>query len=220
MKRIFLVTKLKDIRTYLAENSLTCILYKYKDKNSYAYEFLGYSCVLEEYKKPNKGLNILVVISDKELILNEKIENLQEITDDERYSKEYLSLFGNPKNYEFDIEKVFEKCNNVGLDQMDLNFEMGMSLSKVFRVILYRLSQFYFADTTKAKKLQKAYKLARDVFDKNVIDNLIDSMEIPEIYALNFKAFIKEESFFETDLSKKPVYFFDKKEKLFNLVRR
>ena len=220
MKRIFLVNNIKDIQTYLTENSLTCKLYKYKEKNSYAYEFFEYTCVLEEYKKSLDGLVLLVVISNKEISLDEKIQNLLEVTDDAKYSKEYLTLFGNPKNYEFDIEKVFERCDSIGLDKMDLNFEMGMSVSKVFRVILYRLSQFYFENPTKTKKLKKAYKLAKRVFDKSAIENLEDSLDEPEIYALNFKAFIEENNFFETELSKKPVYFFEKKEKLFALVRK
>ena len=219
MKRIFLVNKTKDIEQYLAKNSLTCKLYKYKDKNSYMYEFSDFSCVLEEYKKPLFGLVFLVVISKKDVLFDENIIRLQEITEDKKYSKEYLNLFGNPKSYDFDIKKVFEKCDSVGLNKMDLNFEMGMSISKVFRVVLYRLSQFYFADITEVKKLKKVYKLAKKVFDKSVIENLIESIEEPEIYALNFQAFIEEDSFFETDLSKEPIYFFKKKEKLFELVK-
>jgi hypothetical protein len=219
MKRVFLVDKTEEINTYLTKNSLTCKLYKYTEKNSYMYEFSDFTCVYEEYKKPNKGLYILVVIFEKEIDLDEKIASLQEITDDESYSKESIKLFGNPKNYEFDVKKVFAKCDSVGLEKMDLHFEMGMSVSKVFKVVLYRLSQFYFADTTKTKKLKKAYKLAKKVFDVSVIENLVDSLDEPEIYALNFKAFIEEESFFETDVSKQAVYFFEKKEKLFKLVR-
>lgn len=219
MKRIFLVHKTKDIEKYLTKNSLTCKLYKYEDKNSYMYEFQDFSCVFEEYKKPNKGLLILVVISEKELVLDQQIEKLQEITQDERYSKEYLKLFGNPKNYEFDIKKVFEKCDSAGLEKMDFNFEMGMSVSTVFRIVLYRLSQFYFEDATKVKKLKKAYKLAKKVFDEDVIENLVDSLDEPEIYALNFKAFIEEDDFFQTNKSKQAVYFFEKKNKLFNLVK-
>jgi len=219
MKRTFLVNKRKDIEKYLRKNSLTCKLYKYKDKNSNMYEFPDFSCVLEEYKKPYGGFIFLVVISNKDVLLDKKIRNLKEITDDERYSREYLRLFGNPRNYEFDIKKVFTKCDSIGLNKIDLNFEMGMSISKVFRVILYRLSQFYFEDTTETEKLKKAYKLAKKVFDKSIIENLLESIEKPEVYALNFKAFIEEDSFFETELSKKPVYFFEKKEKIFELVR-
>jgi len=219
MKRIFLVKNKKETEKNLLKNSLTCKLYKYKDKYSYMYEFSNYSCVLEEYKKPNKGLNLLFVISDTNILLDKEINNLKEVTDDIRYSKKYLTLFGDPKKYEFEIERVFKKCDSVGLEKMDLNFEMGMSVSKVFRVILYRLSQFYFEDNTKIKKLKKAYKMARSFFDREVINNLIESIEEPEIYSLNFKAFIEEDMFFETDLSKQAVYFFDKKDKLFELVR-
>jgi len=215
MKRIFLVTN--DIHQYLTKNSLTCKLYKYADKNSYMYEFEKFSCVLEEYKKPLEGLVLLVVIGPQEL--DEPIKSLQEVSDDKRYSKEYLTLFGTPESYEFDEKKVFVKCDSVGLNKMNLHFMQGMTMSKVFRVILYRLSQFYFEDSSKTKKLKKAYKLANKVFENRIIDNLIENLDDPQLYALNFKAFIQEANFFETDFSKKPIYFFDKKEKLFDLVK-
>lgn len=215
MKRIFLATS--DIHSYLTKNSLTCKLYKYADKNSYMYEFEKFSCVLEEYKKPLEGLVLLVVIGPQEL--DEPIKSLQEVSDDKRYSKDYLTLFGKPESYEFDENKVFAKCDSVGLDKMNLHFMQGMTMSKVFRVVLYRLSQFYFEDSSKTKKLKKAYKLAQEVFEQSIIENLIESLDEPQIYALNFKAFIQETDFFATDFSKKPIYFFDKKEKLFELVK-
>jgi len=217
MKRIFLVTN--DIHQYLTKNSLTCKLYKYADKNSYMYEYKEFTCVLEEYKNPLEGLVLIVVIVPQELELDEPIKSLQEVSDDKRYSKEYLTLFGTPESYEFDEKKVFVKCDSVGLNKMNLHFMQGMTMSKVFRVILYRLSQFYFEDFSKTKKLKKAYKLANEVFEHKIIDTLRENLEDSEIYALNFKAFIQETDFFETDFSKKPIYFFDKKEKLFDLVK-
>ncbi len=62
MKREFLVENYKKLSKYLQKNSLTCKLYKYKDKNSYMYEFNNYSYVLEEYKSFKK----LILISKKE----------------------------------------------------------------------------------------------------------------------------------------------------------
>ena len=216
MKREFLVENTKALNKYLQKNSLSRKVYKYKGKNSYIYEFIGFSYIFEEYKSLKK----IILISNKDIKLHKSIKPLKEVTGDIRYSTKYLTLFGNPKKYEFDIKKVFKKCDSVGLNKMDLKFEMGMSLSKVFRVILYRLSQFYFANPTETKKLKKAYKLAKKVFDKSVVENLEDSLSLPEIYDLNFKAFIQEENFFETNLSGQAVYFFEEKEKLFELVRK
>lgn len=214
MKREFLVENYKDISKYLQKNSLTCKLYKYADKNSYMYEFENCTYVLEDYKKFKK----LVLICEKEITLDKTIISLQEITNDERYSKEYLKLFGNPKKYEFDLEKVLKKCDSVGTNKMSLTFPLGVSTTKVFKVVLYRLNQLYNNDKTKIKKLKKAYKLAKKVFDEEVVNKLLNNIENQEVYDLNFKAFINEESFFDTEVSQKPIYFYEKKEKLFDLV--
>lgn len=215
MKRKFLTTL--DFHKYLSENSSTCKRYKYKDKNSYMYEFDGYSCVLEEYKEKLAGLVLLVVLSENDIVLDDFLSELVEITDDVKYTKKYLNLFGNPQSYEFDIQKVLDKFDRIGLVKMDLNFPMGVSTSKVFKIILYRLNQFYKSDQ-QVKKLKKAYKLAKKVFDKEIIENLLKTIDDVDTYDLNFKAFIQETSFYETKLSQQAIYFFDKKKKLFDLI--
>lgn len=238
MKREFLVENHKDLNKYLQKNSLTCKLYRYKNKNSYMYEFKDYTYVLEKYKKFKK----LVLIIEEEVLLDETILRLEEITDDKRYSKEYLTLFGNPKSYEFDEKQVFEKCDGAGLSRLDLHFKMGMNSSSVFRVILYRLNQIftleyakYLKKTTEYEnlenchiKLLKALKLSKNFFDNEIIKRikndfedlymLLNHQDTFERYVLNFQMFIHEKSFYNSDNADKPIYFFDKKEKLFKLI--
>ena len=237
MKREFLVVDNK-VQDYLQKNSLTCKLYKYKDKNSYMYEFKDFSYVLEEYK----GFKKLVLVSENDVVLDEVIENLEELTDDERYSKEYLDLFGNPKNYEFDENKIFEKCDNAGLTRLDLHFKDGMSSAKVFRVVLYRLNQIFTLEYEKYmkkeieydvlemthKRVLKALKLSKKVFLKEITEQikadfedlymLLNHQDTFERYVLNFQMFIYEKSFYNTEESDKPIGFFDKKEKLLKLI--
>ena len=236
MKREFLVENQKNLNSYLQKNSLTCKLYKYKDKNSYMYEFDDFSYVLEEHKSFKK----LVLISEKDVALDEVVSNLQEITDDIRYSKEYLKLFGNPKSYDFDEKKIFEKCDNAGLSRLDLHFKDGMSSAKVFRVVLYRLNQIFtlqyamkkeieYAKLEKShKKLLKALKLSKNIFDKETISKIItdfedlymllNHQETFEKYVLNFQMFINEKSFYDTKEGENPIGFFDKKDKLLKLI--
>ncbi len=238
MKREFLV-KDKKVQNYLQKNSLTCKLYRYKDKNSYMYEFNDFSYVLEEYKSFKK----LVLISENEVILDEAILSLEELTNDKRYSKEYLELFGNPKNYEFDEKKIFEKCDYSGLTRLDLHFKDGMSSSTVFKVVLYRLNQIFtleYAQYLKKeieyevlekthKKLTKALKYSKKIFDKQIIKQiktdfedlymLLNHQDTFERYVLNFQMFIHEKSFYNADEANKPIYFFSKKEKLFKLIK-
>jgi len=237
MKREFLVEN-NDVQDYLQKSSLTCKLYKYKDKNSYMYEFDGFSYVLEEYKSFKK----LVLISEESVVLDETVEKLNEITDDKRYSKEYLNLFGDPKSNEFDEKRVFEKCDNAGLFRLDLHFKDGMSSSKVFRIILYRLNQIFTLEyekyikkeidyevlETSHQKLLKALKFSKKFFYTETIEQLkgdcedlymlLNHQDTFERYVLNFQMFIHEKSFYNTNDAEKPIHFFDKKEKLFKLI--
>ena len=239
MKREFLVENQKDLNRYLQKNSLTCKLYRYKDKNSYMYEFSDRSYVLEEYKSFQK----LILISKKDVVLDTTIKQLQEITDDDRYSKEYLELFGNPKSYEFDEKKVFEKCDSAALSRLDLHFKMGMSSAKVFRVVLYRLNQIFTLEYAKYlkkemeyedlqishKKLLKALKLSKKVFDKEILKSiradfedlymLLNHQDTFERYVLNFQMFIYEKSFYNTNKADNPIHFFDNKDKLLKLIK-
>jgi len=205
MKREFLVEN-HNVQDYLQKSSLTCKLYKYKDKNSYMYEFDGFSYVLEEYKSFKK----LVLISEESVVLDETVEKLKEITDDidetveklkeitddKRYSKEYLNLFGDPKSNEFDEKRVFEKCDNAGLFRLDLHFKDGMSSAKVFRIILYRLNQIFTLEyekyikkeidydvlETSHQKLLKALKFSKKIFYTVTIEQLKDDCE--DLYML------------------------------------
>ena len=238
MKREFLVENSKKITKYLQKNSLTCKLYKYKDKDSYLYEFEDYTFILEEYKKFSK----LVFIGDTDMVLDEIVNKFKEITDDKRYSKKYLKLFGDPKSSEFDEKKVFKKCDEAGLSRLDLHFRDGMSSSKVFKVILYRLNQIFILEYEKYlkkkleydrlkeshEKLLCAIKLSKKVFDKKIVKcikadfedlyMLLNHHETFDRYVLNFQIFIEEKSFYEVDNSNEPIYFFDKKDSLLALI--
>jgi len=233
-KREFLVEG-RDVQDYLQKNSFACKLYKYKDKNSYMYEFPNFSYVLEEYKSFKK----LIYISKDNMVLDETVENLQEITNDKRYTKEYIKLFGEPKSYKFDEEKVFNKCDSAGLSRLDLHFKDGMSSAKVFRVILYRLNQVFTLQYAMKKdieyeklekthkKLLKALKLSKTVFDKEILDKIIDDFEdlymlmnhqdTYERFVLNFQMFIYEKNFYNSTNANSPIGFYDKKVKLLKL---
>jgi len=235
MKREFLVENQSNLNIYLQKNSLSCKLYRYKDKNSYVYKFEDYVLVLEEYKDFCK----LVLISKEDISLEDPIKSLKEITEDKRYSKEYIEIFGSPKSYEFDENKVFEKCDNTGLLKLALHFKMGMSSAKVFRVILYRLNQVFTLqyamkkdlDYAKLesthKKLLKVLKLSKNVFDKEIISKIIDDFEdlymllnhqdTYERFVLNFQMFIHEKSFYNLADADDPIGLYEKKDKLLKL---
>lgn len=239
MKREFLAEDCRTLHVWLQDNSLSSKLYKYRDKNSYMYEFDSYSFVLEEYKS---GLNKLILISNIDLDLDDEIKKLEEITDNKLYSKEYLELFGNPKSYDFDELTIFKKCKDTGLDRLDLHFKMGMSSAKVLRVVLYRLHVLFNLNLELYKKekieydsledihtrLKKALKYAKDFFDKKSIKSLLLEVEdlyllikdsdTYEKYTLNFDTFLHEKDFYNKKNSTEPIYFFDKKESLFELV--
>ncbi|WP_024954813.1 hypothetical protein [Sulfurospirillum arcachonense] len=245
MKREFLVHKCKELHEYLQEKSNSCTLYKYADKNSYKYEFEDRIYVLEQYKNSLSNLNKLILIAKEKVSIDKKIQKLQEITDDKRYQSKYLKLFGNPKNYDFDVSLVLKKCDAVGLSRLDLHFHIGMSCSKVFRVLLYRLNQIFILQyeayrkndiDTEYKDLEKTHtklcsilKLAYEVFDEKIIkciekdfenlDSLLDYQETYERYVLNFQTFVHEESFYDTMLAQEAIYFFNKKEKVFKLAK-
>ncbi len=238
IKKEFLVTDFSGISRYLHKNSTSCTLYKYKDKNSYKYDFDEYTFVLEEYKTFNK----LILISRDEVVLDEKILNLQEVSDDRRYSKEYIKLFGNPKDYEFDEKKVFQRCDEVGLSKLNLHFKMGMECSKVFRVILYRLNQLFLLEyaqymkkkisydelENRHKQLLEGVKLSKKVFYKNIIKKILEDLEdiymllndqeTFDRYVLNFQMFIHEKNFYNKKDVDEPIYFFEKKEELLGLL--
>ncbi|MBL0703005.1 MAG: hypothetical protein JJV95_03355 [Sulfurospirillum sp.] len=238
MKREFLIEEQKDLYIYLQTKSLASKLYKYENRDSYVYEFEKYTYVLERYEEFNK----LVLIGKKNMVLNDIIGNLKEITNDIRYTKEYLALFGNPKNYEFDEKEIFKKCDNDELEELNLFLKNGMNSAKVFRVILYKLNKNFtlkYEQYTKLeikyivlekihKKIMEVLKYSKNIFDQQIIDKitedfenlhlLLDNREIFEKYTLNFQIFIHEESFYNKDDANKPIYFFKNRANLFRLA--
>lgn len=236
IKREFLADK--QIKEYLQKNSLYSKLYKYKEKNSYMYKFGNFDVIVEEYKKPLDWFKKVVVLSKKE-IDDEKILALEEVTDDKRYKKEFLNLFGNPKKYEFDVEKVFTRLDSIKSEKISLNLSEAMWSDVVFRVVLYRLNQLfllsykkYLTGDIKYKKLQKLHKkllkylkLSKKIFEKDIVEKLIkdcedfskllDCKESFDKFELNFQTFIHEDEFFVA--KKIPLYYFSKKDKLLKL---
>ncbi len=239
MKREFLVDDIKAINSYLRENSLASKLYRYRDKNSYMYEFDGYCYVLEVYD----GFEKLILVSERDTALARCVEQLEEITDDQRYTKEYLELFGNPKKYEFDENKLFKKCDSSAVSGLDLRFKDGMSSAKVFRVILYRLNQIFtlkyggyikkeieYEELEQSyKRFLKALKYSKEFFNHKIIkqikndfeelDVLLSDKESFERFELDFQMFAHEESFYNTQNSNKAIGFFRSKKKLFGLLK-
>jgi hypothetical protein len=234
--RKFLVGLCEPIKEYLQSGSQAVKVFEYAAKTSFFYDFQDRIYVLEEYKKPLLGLNILVLISQKDAQLDEKIQNLHDITADVRYTKEYLKFFGNPSNYDFEVNEVFKKCDNAGLSRLDLHFLAGMDQFNVFRVLLYRLNQIFtlrYSECEKDnstfdllqdshKRLKNILKLSKGIFDKKIVNLLTKDMsdlylllnhhDKMERYLLNFMLFIKEDSsFFESKKDKTVLYFFIKK---------
>jgi hypothetical protein len=152
-------------------------------------------------------------------------------------------MFGNPKKYEFDEEKIFKKCDEAGTSRVDLHFKMGMSSAKVFRVVLYRLNQIFTINydlylkseidydilEESHKKLFEALGLSRKIYDKKVVKHLKEDLEdlymllnhqdTFDRFVLNFQVFIYEKSFYNSHKVDEPIHFFDKKEKLFKLIK-
>lgn len=234
--RKFLVGVCEPVKTHLQSGSKAVKVFEYVAKTSFFYDFQDRIYVLEEYKKPLLGLNILVLISQKDAQLDEKLEKLQDITADVRYTKEYLKFFGNPLNYDFEVNEVFQKCDNAGLSRLDLHFLAGMNKFNVFRVLLYRLNQIFtlrYAECEKDnstfdllqdshQRLKNILKLSKGVFDKKIVNVLTKDMsdlylllnhhDKMERYLLNFMLFIKEDSsFFELKKDETILYFFIKK---------
>jgi hypothetical protein len=237
IKREFLANN--KIKNYLQKNSLYSKLYKYKDKNSYMYKLDNFDVILEEYKKPLDWLKKVIVLS-KEEITDKNLLLLKEITKDKRYKKEFLNLFGNPKNYEFDIKLVFERLHSIGGNKISLNLNEAMWSDLVFRVVLYRLYQLfllsyknYFIQKIKYKKIQKHHKtllkclkLSKKIFEKNIVEKLIkdgedfskllDDKNAFERFTINLQTFIYEGDFFVA--KKIPLYYLPQKKKLLKLL--
>jgi len=240
-KRKYLVKECESIKEYLEKDSYSFKLYNYTDKNSSVYEFEDFIYVLEEYKKPLLGLYVLVLVSNQEI---ELFEQLEEITDDKRYKKEYLKRFGNPSSYDFNPKDVFRKCDSVGLIRLDLHFSSGMSSLKVFRVLLYRLNQLFslqyenFVNKNSGfdvlqdshKRLKTMLGFSKGIFDKKIIKillkdfddlyMLINHKSMMDRYKLNFELFIQEDSQFYWNKDKEmPIYSFIYKKLTKNLEK-
>lgn len=215
-------------------------------KDASVYSFAKEVYVLEEYKKNLRGLAILVFLSANENPkLLQAFEHLVDITEDKRYDKEYLKLFGNPKKYDFDLQEVYKKCDDIGLERLDLHFKQGMSSGKVFKVLLYRLSQSfhlevqaYFKDDTRYERVREAlaklvfaFEISQELFHKKSIKRFLKNLQSLYLllnhkdkmdrYLFDFEAFIHDSSgFYESKKANEPIFFYlqtreDEREKEF-----
>jgi len=62
---------------------------------------------------------------------------LSNVTADKRYKNRYLSLFGLPQNYDFSVQDVFARCDQLGTKALELSLLGGMSTQKVLKVLMY-----------------------------------------------------------------------------------
>lgn len=220
VKRLFLVTDVEKLASTLETSATSADFYSYKKKDSHLYVIDDVSYVLEIYKKALQGLAILVVIADNQFSIFQEIDELQEITKNEKYSKEYLEVFGNPAKYDFSLHDVFKKCDSIGLNRMDLHFRKGMSSVKVFQVLLYRLNQIFilhFQGYNKAQidfdtlessleSLRRVFNLSKGIFHKKIYKKIVsylDSLYLllneqdrMDHYKVNFESFIYDEANF------------------------
>lgn len=232
----FLVQECAPIVEYLQQNAHSTKIFKYRDKVATLYDFKDKIYILQKYKKPLDGLKILVFVAEKKATLDANFSALLDITSDKRYSKKYLTLFGNPSRYDFTVDDVFKKCDSIGLARLDLHFLPGMSRIKVFRTLLYRLHQIFLerynifvAENRDFQALQDSHQklynilsISKQIFDKKTIKLLVRDMkdlylilnhaDKMQRYCLNFKIFIAENSsFYDAGDANEPIYFFVKK---------
>lgn len=121
-----------------------------------------------------------------------RLHILENVSDDKRYKNRYLSLFGLPLNYDFSLLDVFNKCQKIGLKELDFSFSQGMSTQKVLKVLLYREMQFLEHEVElllddHAKAVKNLSKIAENiryilgigsvVFDNTLVQCLQNSFE-------------------------------------------
>lgn len=118
--------------------------------------------------------------------------NFIEVTEDERYKNNYLSIFGIPQNLEFDLENIMKKIKlNPNLK---LNFPPFLQSNYVLKIIFF---QFYQKIKLNYKKYIKTYdpealhdfrveirksrsllKLCKNAFDENLVNQISQILKI------------------------------------------
>ena len=62
---------------------------------------------------------------------------VKDVSEDKRYKKRYLELFGLPEQYDFELDDVFTRLDLLGSHAFDFSFHAGASTQKVLKVLLY-----------------------------------------------------------------------------------
>ena len=62
---------------------------------------------------------------------------VKDVSEDKRYKKRYLELFGLPEQYDFELDTVFSRLDLLGSHTFDFSFHAGSSTQKVLKVLLY-----------------------------------------------------------------------------------
>lgn len=132
-----------------------------------------------------------------------------DVSEDKRYKRRYLELFGLPQRYDFALDEVFERLDTLGHRMLELSFHGGMSTQKVLKVLLYQafigleyatknfLESLPNTFVEFQKSIQHALaiiKLLEHVFDAStvmrmyerweILDNIVHEEEIQTIKAL------------------------------------
>ena len=119
-----------------------------------------------------------------------------DVSDDKRYKRRYLELFGLPQSYDFDMDEVFNRLDKLEGHNFELSFHGGMSSQKVLKVLLYdasigleHASQNLLKDTPNAREemvcrvqaLREILHVASHVFDTLILVGLKERFEVLEM---------------------------------------
>ena len=119
-----------------------------------------------------------------------------DVSDDKRYKRRYLELFGLPQSYDFDMDEVFNRLDKLEGHSFELSFHGGMSTQKVLKVLLYDASialehatKKLITDTPNARELllqsvqalREVLHVAHNVFDPITLKGLWERFEVLEM---------------------------------------
>lgn len=118
---------------------------------------------------------------------------VKEVSEDKRYKKRFLLLFGIPERYDFSIEEVFKRCDALKMPPFEFALLGGMSSQKVLRVLLYQQMRYLeeavallLEDDAKAPKRLSLYareciallELGRSLFDASLCEGFMEKLSL------------------------------------------
>jgi len=134
---------------------------------------------------------------------------VSDVSEDKRYKRRSLGLFGLPQRYDFELDEVFERLDRLGERTLELSFYGGMSTQKVLKVLLYQafiglehvtkdflesLPNTFLEFQKSIQHVLAIIKLWKYVFDAStlmrmqerweILDNIVHEEEIQTIKAL------------------------------------